>query len=301
MRLSRAWGPTVVAVVLAAPTAFAQPDPMAPPPPPPPGAPEAAGSGAAAPVGPILPNMVPTRVGATLEFRADYSNFSDGGLFGDDLFLLGFNLYGQYIWPRNYGAYIQMPYYYASANDDSEQGLGNIELGGLYKLPQGPNSEVLLRGGFALDSAGNVDGFLAPLAAISPRLYDAYPTGFAQNWLRLEGSFRHTEGTLHLGASAGFDLPFGGDEDTGLDGLAKLAVSAGVDAGDVGLSIGYVMLQAIGTDDDDDNISGLNAVASFPLGPTMTLYGAFGLPDLENNIDEFDLWAIGAGVRGSIN
>ena len=323
MRLSVVSGFTLLAV-LAARTASAQPDPNEaspspppepettpastnPPPPPPPG-------GSTAPdvvpadktVGTILPNMLPTRIGATVDVRLDYSNFDQAGLGGGDLFLLGLNVHGQYIAPQGYGAYLQMPYYYASADNDTggtdtEQGLGNIELGGLYKVPQGAKSEILLRGGIALDSAGNTDSFLAPVSQISPRLYDAYTAGFLSNWLRAEGSFRHAEGNLRFGASAGFDMPFGGDDAINIDGIAKLAVSVGIEQPGVGFSVGYVMMQLIGSDSDDDNVSGLNVLVNFALSPATSLYGAFGLPDLENNFDEFDLWAVGAGIRAAIN
>lgn len=296
-------GLALLVVSLSAP-AFAQ----APPPPPPPDpAMQPAATEVAAPAGSglVLPNMLSTRYGGTVDARLDYSHFSgDGGfLFNEDVLLLGMTLHGQYLWPQNYGAYITLPYYYASADDDSENGFGNIELGGLYKLPQGPTGELLLRGAFALDSAGQIDALFAPLSQLSPRLYDAYPSsGFATNWAKAEGSFRHYAGTLVLGIAAGIDVPFGGDDDTGFDAIAKGALSIGIDnPGSVGFGIGLSMLYAIGTESDDDAFYGLNATASFPISPTMSLYGAFGLPDLENNIDELDLFSIGAGIRAAVN
>ena len=326
------FGLAFLAVAFAAPVALAQPDPTTgqplPPapqpedsstttttPPPPPGS-DMPGTDvvpADPSPGSILPNMVPTRVGATIDFRADYSHYSEeGGLFGDTL--LTFDLYGQYIWPQGYGAYVQLPYYYASGGDDdeetgglgSQQGLGNIEVGGLYKMPAG-RSEVLLRGGISFNSAGQLDSLLSAVAHSTPRMYDTYTTGFLRNWLRAEASLRHSEGNLRLAASVGADVPFGGDDDIDLnvDAVGKLAISVGFeDPGGIGFAVGFVMLQALGSDsddDDDNNASGLNATVSFPLNPTLKMYGSFGLPDLENNIDEFDVFAIGAGVRAAIN
>ena len=106
MRLSR--GFAFLAVALATPVAFAQPEPdqtgapgepappppdptmTAPPPPPPPppggGTTEGVPAVAATGPGPILPNMIPIRTGATIDFRADYSHYSeDTGLFGNTL------------------------------------------------------------------------------------------------------------------------------------------------------------------------------------------------------------------------
>lgn len=295
-----------LAASLAAPLAFAQP----PPPPPPDPTMEPGATGATSPSpGTILPNMLPSRYGATLDARLDYSAFDDGG--DDDLFLMGLVLHGQFLSTQNYGAYITLPYVYASSDGDSEQGVANIELGGLYKLPQGAASEILLRGGIAIDTAGSTEAFLAPVSQLGPRLYDAYVTGLSTNWLRLEGSFRHSEGNLRFGISGGADIPFAGDDGEGLDtidldALVKGAVSVGFESptGGVGVGIGLSALYAVGTENEDssDNlVLGLNATVSFPVTPAVSVYGAFGLPDLEDNADDFDVFGIGVGVRAAIN
>jgi hypothetical protein len=297
------FGLALFAVTLVAPLAFAQEPP--PPPPPDPSMQQPGTDVVAAQPGPgaILPNMLPTRIGGTVDARADYSNFNDE-LFSD-IFLLGITLHGQYIWPENYGAYISMPYYYAS-DEESEQGFGNIELGGLYRLPQGPGNELLLRGAIALNTADNFGSIFAPYSQLSPRLYDAYTTGLDRTWFKAEGSYRHSQGNLHVGISAGADIPVGGDDGEGgseLDGILKAAASVGFqEPGSVGFGVGVTSLYALGVDGDDDNpIFGFNATLSVPVSPTMSIYGAFGLPDLENNIDEFDLFGIGAGLRAAIN
>ena len=296
------------AVTFTAPVAFGQ----APPPPPPPDpsmqpagtdvAPAQSGGGW------ILPNMLPSRYGATIDFRTDYSYLGDEFL-SDDLFILGMNLHGQYIAPENYGAYFAMPYYYASVGDESEQGVGNIEIGGLYKVPSGPNSEVLVRAGFAIDTAGQIGSLFAPISQIYARTYDGYTAGFGSHWLRGEGSFRHDEGSLHIGISGGIDVPVGGDdegEDGGIslnvDAFAKGAVSlAYQEPGSPGIGVGLVMIQALGTegDSDDNTVFAANVDVAVPVSATMSLYGAFGYPDIENN--EFDVFAVGAGLRAAIN
>ena len=127
MKFSLVSGCTLFALGLSAATAFAQPDPatgepppppdqtapdpLASPPPPPPntGAPATRGAPVAAKTsGAILPNMLPSRVGATGDFRADYSFFGDdSGL--DELTVMGFVLHGQYILPDGYGGYASIP------------------------------------------------------------------------------------------------------------------------------------------------------------------------------------------------
>ncbi|MDQ3341665.1 MAG: hypothetical protein M4D80_41465 [Myxococcota bacterium] len=241
----------------------------------------------------------------------DYTQFSEGS-FLDGITILGFVLHGQYIAPENYGGYVQIPYYYASfdsgdGGNESDNGAGNIEVGGLYRLPQGANQEILLRGGIALDTAGQQGGFLAPFSQIGPRFYDAYTTGFGATWLRGEGSFRHNSGNLRLAASGGIDVPVGqGDGEDGLsinvDALGKAAVSAGFEQpGGFGAAIGFVFMAAIGAENsDDDTAFGLNATVNFPINPSTAIYGAFGWPAIDDENEDLDIWAVGAGVRAAV-
>jgi hypothetical protein len=289
-------------------------DPVAAPPPPPP-PPPSGSADVGAPANPkahgmILPNMLPSRLGATIDFRMDYTQFSEGS--GLDITMFGFVLHGQYIAPENYGGYVQIPYYYASFGDDgeggsdSDNGAGNIEIGGLYRLPQGESQEILLRAGVALDTAGQAGGLFAPFSQLGPRFYDAYATGFGATWLRGEGSFRHSAGNLRLAASAGFDVPVGqGDGEDGftinVDALGKAALSAGIEQPGFGAAIGFVFMAAIGSDDsEDDTAFGLNATVHVPINPSTAIYGAFGWPSIDDDNEDLDIWAVGAGVRAAV-
>lgn len=323
MKFSLVSGCTLFALGLSISTAFAQPDPdpatgepppppdttapdpLASPPPPPPSTGPAVTPGTPAEKthGPILPNMLPSRLGATVDFRADYSHFAESGI--DDITLMGFVLHGQYILPEGYGFYGSIPYYYADVGDESDNGAGNFEIGGLFRMPQGEMQEILLRAGIALDTAGNAGGIFAPFSQIGPRFYDAYATGFGATWIRAEGSFRHSQGNLRLAASAGFDIPVGQDDGDGLtinvDALGKAAVSAGIEQPGFGAAVGFVFLYAIGAPDesDDETSVGLNATIDVPINPGMAIYGAFGWPAIDDN-DDLDIFAIGAGVRAAI-
>ncbi len=306
----------IITTLLAARTALAQapgepappppePAPSPNPPPPPPPAPTPPGATDVGPAptltaGPILPNLLPTRLGTTIDARLDYTHFDNAGLDLDPL--IGFLLHAQYLTAKGYGGYAELPYYYTGADipNNNNKGIGNLEVGGLYVMKQGPNSELMLRGAIDLNSGGQSGGLLAPFTQLAVRLHDAYPTGFDTEWGRAAVSFHHSEGAIRLGAAVGFDLPFDNDG-LNVDGLATLAVSVGVEQPGVGFAVGYVMLQAIGSDSDDDNISGLNLSADVSINPTMKVYAQFGLPDLENNLDEFDIWGVGAGLRVAVN
>jgi hypothetical protein len=320
MKFTLVSGSALVGVALFANAAFAQlPDPEGEPPPPPPtsdpnagqamppppppsGSPDVAAPANAKLVGPILPNMLPSRIGATVDVRMDYTQFSEGS--GLDITVFGFVLHGQYIAPENYGGYLQIPYYYASFGDESDNGAGNIELGGLYRLPQGENQEILLRGGIALDTAGNAGGLFAPISQLGPRFYDVYPTGFGATWLRGEASFRHASGNLRLGASGGFDVPVGQDDEdifNTVDAIGKVAVSAGFEQPGFGAAIGFVFLAAIGSEDSEEETAiGLNASFNVPINPSTAIYGAFGWPSIDDDNEDLDIWAIGAGVRAAV-
>jgi hypothetical protein len=250
------------------------------------------------PAGPqsILPNLLSTAQGGTIDARADYTH--DGT--ESDLTLVAITAHGQYISPGGLGGYIVLPMAYASAEDESETGLGNIEVGGLYAIRSGA-TDILLRGGISLNTAGDEQQLLVPVSQLSPRLNDAYPTGFDTTWGRAQAQLRHASGTLRLGAAAGFDVPVGGAlaDSEGFDGLLNVAVGVGIEQPGFGVGVGIAYLQALTDgDSDDDSISSFNATVDFPIGPTARLFGTFGIPDLDNAGDNgTDLFAIGAGVR----
>jgi hypothetical protein len=285
------------------------PDPLASPPPPPPpppntNAPATPGVPAEKTHGAILPNMLPSRLGATIDFRADYTAFNDEGLGDSDPTVMGFNLYGQYLLPEGYGGYASIPYYYVDKLlfDDSDNGAGNIEIGGLYRIPQNETQELLLRVGVALDTAGQLGGAFAPISQLSPRFYDAYTAGLGATWFKGEGSFRLSQGNLRLAASAGIDLPVGRDDDEDdFDAIGKAAVSAGFDQGSFGAGVGFVLLYALGAPEgsDDETSMGVNATINVPINPATAIYGAFGWPAIDDN-DDLDIFAIGVGVRAAI-
>jgi hypothetical protein len=245
----------------------------------------------------VLPNMLSTQVNGTFDARIDYTHFNENNA---DATILGFSLHGQWITPGGLGGYASIPFGYISADGNSENGVGNVELGGLYAIRQ-PNMDVLLRGGVALDTTSDEDVFLVLASQLSPRLNDAYTTSLNTTWGRAQGQLRYSSGTLRLGASGGFDIPIDGDlsDSDNFDGLVNLAVSLGIEQPGFGVGVGFVFIHALtDTDDDDNDVSGFNATIDFPIGPKARLFAALGIPDLDNVQDNgADLFAIGAGVR----
>jgi hypothetical protein len=247
---------------------------------------------AQAPGGPqtVLPNIINTATGATIEGSLDYTNVEDS-----DATLLGFKFQGQYITPAGYGIYGSLPFAYASVEDDDASGIGNLEIGGMYVMHNSPDLDLFGRGGLAIDTADDDAVGLAPLSFLVSRPAEAVQTGFATNWLRLHGGVR-TKGALVFGAQGGFDLPTDGDF---VDGVFTLTGAIGIVQPGFGLSAGLTYIKILQDDDGvsfvDDDTLGFNAVIDFNASPKAKVYGSFGL-----NLDEIDEalgFAIGGGIR----
>jgi hypothetical protein len=238
-----------------------------------------------------LPNLLSTSVGGTVDLRFDYSDFDT--LLLDDVTLIAFNLHVQYLAPRGFGGYLQVPFAYASANDESETELGNLQLGGLYAIRSSPTLDILLRGGIALDTASEDGELLVPFANILPRLADFPATGFDTSWLRLGGQLRYASGNLRIGGTLGFDLPLDSEEVDG-DTVLTLGGSIGFEQpGGFGAALGLMFLQNLGDDVGDDNTVGLNLTGGTAIGSSARLFGAIGL-NLEDDAEGF---SVGIGVR----
>ena len=249
----------------------------------------------------VLPNLLSTSAGGTIDARTDFTLLSD-----EEITLFAINVHGQFISPTGLGGYAAIPFVYGSADDagggsDSESGIGNLELGGLYAIRSSPDTDILLRGGIALDTADEEDVFLILLGQLSPRLNDVYASGFATTWGRAQAQVRHASGNIRLGGMIGFDLPIDGlaADSEGFTGAFNAAASIGIQGPSVGFGIGFAMIKAITDNDTDDTtFSSINATVDFPVGATMRFFGTFGYPEPDEN--EFDAFAVGAGIRAGI-
>jgi hypothetical protein len=243
----------------------------------------------------VLPNVLPTSIGATFDARVDYSRFKNGSELGD-VMLFALNLHGQYIAPMGLGGYLSLPLALASDGDDGEAALGNPEIGGLY-VHRGGNIAAYVRGGFALGLTNTEGGddFLLAFANLAPRPADTLTAGVGSSWLRGGAGLRLRSGALVIGASGGVDLPLD-SEAANRKGLLHLSGSIGVAQPGFGLAVGATMLNSLDDQGPGDSVFGLQAVADVPASARTRIYGAFGL-FLEEAPDVF---SVGVGLRVGI-
>ncbi len=257
----------------------------------------------------FLPYLMSTAIGATLDFNLDYTRFAEATPYYSQFTFIGIRAHGQYIAPKGYGGYLTLPGFHASANGyPNTNGVGNIEIGGLYVMRPRPTIDIMLRGGVALDTAGDLAGGSTPISHLVPRLGDAYPAGLSRTWARAQGSLRHTAGAIIVGGAVGLDVPYHrnvGEDDGGLGfgTLARLVASIGFTQGRVGAAVGIVLLRQVnGTSSDDSNIIGANANLDVSVARNTRMYGLFGikfegsLSGYTNDIAD-EAFSVGVGLR----
>jgi hypothetical protein len=284
------------AVTLLAPVAFAQ----APPPDPSMQPPGAVAETASPVVQSILPNLFSTAPGVTAELRADYSDID-----GIDSTIFNALAHVQFLTPQGFGAYVRVPFGYVESDGADgfgfgASGLGNIEVGGLYVSQVGPQTELLVRGGVAIDTASEDDSIGLLLSTILPRMIDAYATGLETTWARGQVQLRHAMDNLRFGGAVGFDVPIAGDgaDAEGFDGAINAVFAGGLQQGQLGIGVAFVLLRPITedqgeSDDGDEFIKGLNLGADWAVDPKIRLFTQLGL-SLEDNSDGV---SIGIGTR----
>lgn len=276
---------------------------LAEPPPPPPPLPRRSSTPAAAPapteVGPqsILPNLLATTAGTTIEVRVDYSDIDM-----IDATVLGVAAHVQHITAEGLGGYAALPIglvYVDSEVEEDLQAAGNLEVGGLYVLRQAPTTDILFRGGLSLDTStgDNDEQFALFASAIVPRVHDSFTgAGGDSTWGRAQAQLRHAQGTVRVGGSIGVDVPIGGAFADELDALLHVAVSAGLQSGPFAAALGLTLLKPIGEDPGDSEArNGLNLIGDYAIGPTARLFAAFAT----SFEDDFDGTSIGFGVRAT--
>lgn len=244
----------------------------------------------------VLPNLWATTLGLTAEVRFDYSDI-------DQLDLTVFGMLGhvQYLTPQGFGGYVRVPFGYVEDDEESGfsfggSGIGNVEVGGLFLASVGPNTEVLARGGVAIDTASEDDQLAISLSTVLPRLIDIYASGLNTTWGRGQGQIRHAANNLRFGAAVGIDVPLAGDgaDEENFTGVLSFVGAAGFQQNKVGVGFSFVMLQILDDEDEgEDNITGLNLDVDYAINPNARMFLQIGL-SLEDNSDGT---SIGLGVR----
>jgi hypothetical protein len=273
----------VVASCLAARTAAAQPatQPVAAPTP--------------APSQSVVPGVLSTANGTTLDGRIDYTSIREDSAPS----LIALNLHIQHVTPMGVGGYLSLPIAYARGDSESETALGNLQLGGLYVI-RGRNFDAYVRGGLALkQSATDEDfGFLVPLANYVPRLGDAFATGFGTSWARAGAGLRLTSDSLVIGGATGLDYAFDAD-DSDIDAslsLFHLSGSIGFVQPGFSLAVGATVVRALDESSDDDSLIVIHTMGDIPIGPRARFYGAINF----NPEEDVNAVSIGFGVRASM-
>ncbi len=173
-----------------------------------------------------------------------YISFDDG--FFEDLTVLRFDFFGQYMTPDGLGGYAMMPFNRISFMDNSESGVGNLEIGGLYVV-QGA-TPIVLRGGIALDTADSQTGGIGLFSRITD-----FPSDFPDTtWLRLSASPLWRTGTTFFRVDAGLDVPID-DGDSDIDPLVRLNVGGGIETGDIAIMGELVTVGTTDTGEDGED------------------------------------------------
>lgn len=186
---------------------------------------------------------------------------------GIDLLGMGLTLRGQYMtdvgsgeWVA--GGYATLPLGYGSAEgalvlpdgEESEFGVGNLELGAAGASAAGPGT-LLVRFGVALPTAGDEnDDFVGPVLNFPSRITDIVLYPDDTTTLRLSGSYLYSQGAGFFRADAGIDIPFA-DEDMSPfndeDPLLRLNLAAGARIEPLAAAVELVTLATTSDVDDD--------------------------------------------------
>ncbi len=221
--------------------------------------------------------------------RGSFADFSLGtSLFGDNGpdSALRAEVYGQYVTPSGTGGYGTLTMSYLSFNDDSETAIGNLELGGLHNLRLNPMTELVLRGGISLPTAGDSqESIITNYANIYTRLTDFVNFAPEVTTLRLAASPIHRSGNLFLRADGGLDLIVSEPEGSDTDPLVRLNLGAGFNAGTVAVMAEFIAVGTTGDvgDGEDRFIHAMTLSARTNLG-AQELFGALIIP---TNSDDF--------------
>lgn len=221
----------------------------------------------------------------------------------DDLTLLRFQLGGRYVDPRSkLGAYINLPISYASGNDESLTGIGNLELGGIMLPKIGDGSTALaLHAGVTLPTGSDGDEAFANAFSSIARPQDVFlaiPEGMS---LRLGASPMFRNGNLFGRIDVGVDLNLNNGEGNEADPVIHVNAGLGVDLGSAAL-MGELSNVYVSSDNDADfsdkllNVFALSA--RFSTGNAMP-YVSLLIPLDDNTTSALDL-AITAGLEARL-
>jgi hypothetical protein len=157
-----------------------------------------------------------------------------------------FDLHGQYVTPTGVGGYISIPFAYLSGGNQSDQAVGDLDVGAIYAVRlANPNTKLFLHGGLTLPTMKNsvtsaeIDG-----VASGARLSDVYLAVPEGTSLRLAISPTMRSGQLFLRGDFGLDANLSAASGTDISTVLRFQFGAGIDFGTAALMVESTNLYA---------------------------------------------------------
>lgn len=206
------------------------------------------------------------------------------------------NLQGQYVDPASgvggYGTFS-----FARAEDES--GIGNLELGGLYRLALAPELDLAARLGVTLptnrgEDADALTPYIVALLSDPSDLVTGVPD-LATVRAAVSPTF-HQQG-LFLRLDAGVDVPVGGDNAEDLEPVLHLDVAGGFVRGAGGVAVEVASARFDSELGDPQRFHQVAITGQF-LAAGVALYGGVGVPMWED--EDVDLFNVFLGARGRL-
>lgn len=224
-------------------------------------------------------------------------NFDDavayeGGLsFGTRL-----DFYGQLLGPvgaHRAGFYVAVPYGHVEGFE-SFNGLGTVELGGIFAAATGTSTDLVLRGGVVPGLDSGPMGNMAPIITGYGRVADLMTGIPGITWLRASSSVLHRRAPYFLRADFGLDVP----TDAGMDPIepfARVNLAAGVHLGSFAV-LGELASVTIMSGEVEDNT--LSTVALTARGRSGRLSPCVGLVvPVDDELQSFVDLVVVVGLR----
>jgi hypothetical protein len=215
----------------------------------------------------LAPDGVESEVGVRLGL---------GRLDETDQTLFSLQLDSQYVAPSGLGAYARVE----AASIAGIQAVGDVELGGLYRIDQSKHLAVTVRGGLTLPTAGD-DQDVNIASIVMTRPSDAIMTAPDATSLRLSVAPTYRSGQVSARADFGFDLVLDSPGYDDGEPLYHADVAIGVTSGH---GAGTVELATLGSLDSnaDGTYHALSFGGQYDLGgstPNVTVAIPFGIAD----------------------
>ena len=214
------------------------------------------------------------------------------GVDDSDVTALHFDLYGQYMAAQGFGGYGTIGLNYVSNDGESEDALGNIEVGGLYLIPGA--TPIVLRGGLVIATADDEDLFTNLIGAFA-RFTD-YPQYIGSTtWLRLSAHPIIRRGNAFFKADGGIDIPID-DDDLDLSANVRVNIGGGIETGGVAIMGELVNTYFTDGDLDDQLVNTVAITGRFMQGGAFQPAVSFVLP-LDDEYNDAVDWVLILGLE----